>query len=64
MTKRSVSLVMAVLLLSYIPILEHSSNHDETSRGVWVLESDVERIEISPDPNSIQDLGAPTIYNG
>ncbi len=64
MTKRSVSLVMAVLLLSYIPILEHSSNHDETSRGVWVLDSDVERIEISPDPNSIQDLGAPTIYNG
>ena len=64
MTKRSVSVVMAVLLLSYIPILDQSSSHDNSSGEGLALDSAVERIEISPDPNSIQDLGAPNIYSG
>ena len=64
MTKRSVSVVMAVLLLSYIPILDQSSSYDNSSEEGLALDSAVERIEISPDPNSIQDLGAPNIYSG
>ena len=59
MHKRSVVLVLAVLLLSYSPLPLDSSQSDET-----LLRLSPERVEISPDPNSIQNLDAPTISNG
>ena len=62
MTKRSVTLMIAILLLSYIPVIEQSKNSTDTSSPS--LDGMYERVEISPDSNSIQDLGAPTIYSG
>ncbi len=59
MHKRSVVLVLAVLLLSYSPLPPDSSSGDET-----LLRHSPERVEISPDPDSIQDLGSPVISNG
>ena len=59
MQKRTVVLVLAVLLLSYSPLSLDSSSDGET-----VLQYNPDRIEISPDPDSIQDLGAPVIYDG
>ncbi|MAQ56930.1 MAG: hypothetical protein CMA47_01765 [Euryarchaeota archaeon] len=59
MQKRTVVLVLAVLLLSYSPLSLDSSSDGET-----VLQYNSDRIEISPDPDSIQDLGAPVIYDG
>ena len=60
MTKRAVVLVLAVLLLSYLPIMgdegNPSNSHNED------LDIKIERVEVSPDPNSIQDLGTPIIY--
>ena len=58
MQKRSVVLVLAVLLLSYSP-LSYDTTSDEQMLGYTP-----ERVEIAPDPDSIQDLGAPTIYDG
>ena len=62
MTKRSVTLMMTILLLSYAPILGHSSTEDDAT--THSLERTAERVEISPDPDSIQDLGAPLISSG
>ena len=62
MTKRSVTLMMTILLLSYAPILDQSST--EGNAFEHSLERTAERVEISPDPDSIQDLGAPLIYSG
>ena len=62
MTKRSVILMMAILLLSYAPILGHSPTEDDAT--AHSLERTAERVEISPDPDSIQDLGAPLISSG
>ena len=62
MTKRAVVLVLAVLLLSYLPITgdegNPSNSHNED------LDIKIERVEVSPDPDSIQDLGTPIIYEG
>jgi uncharacterized membrane protein len=62
MTKRSVTLIMIVLLLSYAPVPDYSPTEDNLI--VQSLDRTVERVEISPDPNSIQDLGSPLIYSG
>jgi len=62
MTKRSVTLIMIVLMLSYAPVPDYSSTEDNPI--VQSLDGTVERVEISPDPNSIQDLGSPLIYSG
>ena len=59
MQKRSVMLVLAVLLLSYSPL-----PLDDSSGDVTALRYSPDRVEISPDPDSIQDLGAPIIYSG
>ena len=59
MQKRSVVLVLAVLLLSYSPLPHDTSSVDET-----MLRYTPDRIEIAPDPDSIQDLGVPVIYDG
>ena len=61
MTKRTVYLILGVLLLSYIPLNDSiDDSHDSFSK---TLNESIERIEISPDPNSISDLGAPKITN-
>ena len=62
MTKRLVTLMMTILLLSYAPILNQSPTEGNTA--VESLNHIAEKVEISPDPNSIQDLGAPQIYSG
>ena len=59
MQKRSVVLVLAVLLLSYSPLPIDESSGDET-----MLRYSSDKIEISPDPDSIQGLGEPVIYDG
>ena len=62
MTKRAVVVVLAVLLLSYLPAMgEESSSEEPTLSG---LEINYERIEISPDPRSIRDLGSPSVSQG
>ena len=58
MQKRSVVLVLAVLLLSYSPLSYDTTSDEE------MLRYTPERVEIAPDPDSIQDLGAPTFYDG
>ena len=61
--KKQVSvLILALLLASYIPIASHDA--DIASDVASPLEPQVTRIEISPDPNSIRNLGAPTILSG
>ena len=62
MTKRAVVLVLAVLLLSYLPIL--GDEEDSFDHQFEDLSPNIERVEISPDSNSIQDLGAPLILEG
>ena len=59
MQKRSVVLVLAVLLLSYSPLPLDDSSGDEA-----MLRYNSDKIEISPDPDSIQGLGEPVIYDG
>ena len=62
MTKRAVVVVLAVLLLSYLPVIgeEGASEGSEVSD----LEIKYERVEISPDPRSIRDLGIPIVSQG
>ena len=62
MTKRAVVLVLAVLLISYLPIL--SSEDDSNNYQFEDPSPNIERVEISPDSNSIQDLGTPLILEG
>jgi len=62
MTKRAVVLVLAVFLLSYLPIF--GSEDDSNNYQFEDLSPNIERVEISPDSNSIQDLGTPFILEG
>ena len=62
MTKQAVVLVLAVLLLSYLPIL--GDEDDSFDHQFENLSPNIERVEISPDSNSIRDLGAPIILDG
>ena len=55
-------LILALLLSSYAPIA--SDDADIASDVASPLEPQITRIEISPDPNSIRNLGAPTILSG
>ena len=62
MTKRAVVVVLAVLLLSYLPVTgENKSSEESILSGLGI---NYERVEISPDPRSIRDLGAPSISQG
>ena len=61
MSKRTVCLILGVLLLSYIPLNEGA--HESSDSFTEKLDESIQRIEISPDPNSISDLGAPRISN-
>ena len=62
MTKRAVVLVLAVLLLSYLPIL--GDEDDSFDHQFEDPSPNIERVEISPDSTSIQDLGFPLISEG
>ena len=62
MKKQVSMLILALLLASYAPIAGHDA--DISSNVASPLEPQVIRIEISPDPNSIRNLGAPTILSG
>ena len=61
MAKRTVYLILGVLLLSYIPLNDSMVDSQDSFSGL--LDESIERIEISPDPNSISDFGAPRIIN-
>ena len=62
LTKRAVVLVLAVLLLSYLPIL--GDEDDSFDNQFEDPSPNIERVEISPDSTSIQDLGFPLISEG
>ena len=59
MSKRTVCLILGLFLLSYIPATDFFEDSEESS-GTY-MDDKIERIEISPNPNSITDLGAPII---
>ena len=62
MQKQIASLVLVILLSSTMPF---SSQEEEASeKKEKELISAYNRIEISPDPNSIRDLGEPILSNG
>ena len=62
MTKRAVVVVLVALLLSYLPIM--GNEDDSFNHKFEDLSTNIERVEISPDSNSIQDLRAPLILEG
>ena len=62
MNKRVTLLVLGILMLSYAPSMGLVS--DSTMDDSQGLNTGLDRVEISPDPNSIRDLGQPTIYEG
>ena len=62
MNKRVTLLVLGILMLSYAPYMGLVS--DSTMDDSQGLNTSLDRVEISPDPNSIRDLGQPTIYDG
>ena len=59
MSKRTVCLILGLFLLSYIPATDFFEGSEKSS-GTH-MDDKIERIEISPNPNSITDLGAPII---
>ena len=59
MSKRTVCLILGLFLLSYIPATDFFEDSEESS-GKY-MDDKIERIEISPNPNSITDLGSPII---
>ena len=62
MNQRVTLLVLGILMLSYSPPMGHG---DEIQvDGSEELSTGFERVEISPDPNSIRDLGEPTVHEG
>ena len=62
MEKRVSALILIVLLSSTLGTPENRSQSDEGTGGE--LYPEVTRIEISPDPNSVRDLGSPVISEG
>ena len=62
MEKRVSALILIVLLSSTLGTQENQSRSGEGTGGE--LHPEVTRIEISPDPNSVQDLGSPVISEG
>ena len=62
MNQRVTLLVLGILMLSYAPSMGFGS--DSTTNNSEGLNTGLDRVEISPDPNSIRDLGQPTIYDG
>jgi len=62
MEKQVSSLVLIILLSSTLSIPNHEDTSSEANPNE--LYSDVTRIEISPDPDSVRDLGTPIISDG
>ena len=62
MEKRVSALILIVLLSSTLGTQENQSRSGEGTGGE--LHPEVTRIEISPDPNSVQDLGSLVISEG
>ena len=62
MEKRVSALILIVLLSSTLSIPENPSQPGEGTGGE--LYPEVTRIGISPDPNSVRDLGSPSISDG
>jgi uncharacterized membrane protein len=60
MAKRTATLILAVLLIPYLSSYDFVEEHTEFDN----LESLSERIEISPNPNSILDWGEPATTEG
>ena len=59
MSKRTVCIILGLFLLSYIP----ATNFFQESEESFDIDmgDKIERVEISPNPNSITDLGSPVI---
>ena len=62
MQKRISALILIVLISSTLSTPENRSQSGEETGGE--LYPEVTRIEISPDPNSVRDLGSPVISEG
>ena len=62
MQKRISALILIVLISSTLSTPENRSQLGEETGGE--LYPEVTRIEISPDPNSVRDLGSPVISEG
>ena len=62
MEKRVSALILIVLISSTLSTPENRSQSGEETGGE--LHPEVTRIEISPDPNSVRDLGSPVISEG
>ena len=62
MQKQIASLVLVILLSSTMPFASHEEEASEKKEKELISGSN--RIEISPDPNSVRDLGEPVISNG
>ena len=62
MEKRVSALILIVLISSTLSTPENRSQSGEETGGE--LYPEVTRIEISPDPNSVRDLGSPVISEG
>jgi hypothetical protein len=61
--EKQISAFVLIFLLSSTLSLPNQDPPNEDG-ALDELSSDVTRIEISPDPNSVRDLGAPTISEG
>lgn len=62
MSKRTVCIILGLFLLSYIPATNFFDEPEESFDTA--MGDKIERVEISPNPNSITDLGSPVISDG
>lgn len=62
MRKQISALLLIILLSSTLNFHDQSDNYSEDAKVI--LTPEINRIEISPDPNSIRDLGRPLISEG
>ena len=62
MSKRTVCIILGLFLLSYIPATNFFEEPEESFD--IAMGDKIERVEISPNPNSITDLGSPVISDG
>ena len=63
MTHRASLVVLAVLLLATAPLMGPSTEMNNVSEDA-LLSDEVNRIEVTPDPNSVRDLGTPMVIDG
>ncbi len=63
MTHRASLVVLAVLLLATAPLIGPTSEITNVSEDELLVE-EINRIEVLPDPDSVRDLGTPTVIDG